>query len=355
MENQSPDSQVDGHTMSEIEVDSRSNVEQLIGKKINDLLVISVSEKKKNNRISVKCKCDCGNTKTIEAYQLLRANMKPISCGCKKNNRGFPKTYYSWKSMKERCHIETHHAYKNYGGRGVKVCERWLGDSGFENFTKDMGQRPEGKTLDRIDPDGDYTPKNCKWSTYKEQGENRRNSSARHIRRLLESLDLNLADENLIETPLRVAKALREDLLKGYKTSPSDVLTTSFTSDCKEMVVLKDIEMYSTCSHHMLPFVGKAHIAYIPNGKVVGLSKLARLVEVFSRRLQLQENLTTQIADSLMKYLEPSGAAVVIEAKHFCMCSRGVAKQNSVMVTSAVRGLFKDDASTRNEFFGAIK
>lgn len=332
------------------QIDRRIKSQSLVGQKINDLLVIAVSDKRKNGRSAVICRCDCGNEKKIEAYQLLRENMKPMSCGCKKNDRGLPKTYYSWKSMRERCTMDTHHAYKNYGGRGIRVCEAWQGPTGYENFLKDMGERPEGRTLDRIDNDGNYTAKNCKWSTPTEKSNNKRNSSAKHIRRLLESLDLDLTDENLIETPLRVAKSLREDLLKGYRQHPSDVLTTSFASEAKEMVILKDIELYSTCSHHLLPFVGKAHVAYIPNGKVVGLSKLARIVEVFSRRLQLQENLTSQIADSLMKYVEPIGVGVIIEAKHFCMCARGVQKQNSVMMTSALRGVFKDDHKVRDEF-----
>jgi GTP cyclohydrolase I len=256
--------------------------------------------------------------------------------------------------MGERCYMKSHHAYKNYGGRGISVDPRWRGKDGFACFVADMGERPEGRTLDRIDPDGNYTKKNCRWATHQEQQSNRRNNSARRVRQLLESLDINLNDEHLIDTPLRVAKSLREDLLVGYRRDASSILRTTFSCDNDQMVVLKEIEFYSVCAHHVLPFVGKMHIGYIPNGRVVGLSKLARLAECFSRRLQQQENLSTQIVDALDKHLKPRGCAVVIEAKHYCMCARGVAKQNSVMVTSAIRGVF-DKPEVRQEFMELIK
>ena len=127
-----------------------------------------------------------------------------------------------------------------------------------------------------------------------------------------------------------------------------------FDSEASEIVLVKDIELYSLCEHHLLPFVGKAHVAYIPNGAVIGLSKVARIVDVFARRLQIQENLTVQIADALMKCLRPSGVAVVIEAKHLCMMMRGVEKQNSVMKTSCLLGSFKEDARTRSEFLALL-
>ena len=160
--------------------------------------------------------------------------------------------------------------------------------------------------------------------------------------------------EGLLETPRRVVNSW-EHIYGGYKMRPEDVLNTQFKSnEYEEMVLLKDIEFYSTCEHHMLPFFGKAHIGYVPDGKIVGISKLARLVEVFARRLQIQERLTSQIADSLMDILKPQGCGVVIEAKHFCMVCRGVEKQHSSMSTSAIRGVFwKPEA--RAEFLSMIK
>lgn len=164
--------------------------------------------------------------------------------------------------------------------------------------------------------------------------------------------------EGLRETPKRVVKSFME-LYGGYALDPKKILGTTFRQEgyaYDEMVLLKNIELYSTCEHHMLPFYGRAHVAYIPNGnRVVGLSKLARLVDAFSRRLQIQEKLTNQIADAINEILEPQGAAVVIEAKHHCMCSRGVGKQNSSMTTSALRGVFKDKVEVRQEFLNLIK
>lgn len=159
--------------------------------------------------------------------------------------------------------------------------------------------------------------------------------------------------EGLLQTPERVVRSW-ERLYGGYKQNAKDVLKTSFVEGaCDEMVILKEIEFYSTCEHHMLPFFGKVHIGYIPNGKVVGISKLARLVEVFARRLQIQERLSTQIADSVMAELQAKGCMVIIEAQHFCMTARGVEKQQSKMMTSAVRGCFKD-SNTRSEFLRLI-
>jgi len=150
------------------------------------------------------------------------------------------------------------------------------------------------------------------------------------------------AREGVAQTPNRVVKSW-ETIYGGYRQKAEDVLTAQFNSEnYDEMVVLKNIEFFSTCEHHMLPFFGKAHVAYIPNGSIVGISKLARLVEVFARRLQIQERLTTQIADSLMDIIMPIGCGVIIEAKHFCMVSRGINKQNSIMETSTLRGIFKE-------------
>ena len=147
-----------------------------------------------------------------------------------------------------------------------------------------------------------------------------------------------------------------EFLTQGYRQSVEEIVNNAiFDSDASEIVLVKDIELYSLCEHHLLPFIGRAHVAYIPNGKIIGLSKVARIVDVFARRLQIQENLTTQIAESLMDCLEPNGVAVVVEAKHLCMMMRGVEKQNSVMKTSCLLGSFKEDARTRSEFLSLLK
>ncbi len=159
--------------------------------------------------------------------------------------------------------------------------------------------------------------------------------------------------EGLEKTPLRVAKAMQY-LTQGYQQDAVKILNSAkFNEDVSEMVIVKDIELYSLCEHHMLPFVGKAHVAYIPNGYITGLSKIARVVDVFARRLQVQERLTTQILEAIDKALQPLGVAVVIEASHFCMMMRGVSKQNSVTTTSAFSGEFKNE-TTRSEFLRLI-
>ncbi len=174
------------------------------------------------------------------------------------------------------------------------------------------------------------------------------------IKLLIELIGDNPNREGVLDTPKRVIKSFKE-LYSGYKIDPKSVLQTTFEKNgYDEMVICKDIELYSTCEHHMIPFYGKAHVAYMPGKKVVGLSKLARLVDVFSRRLQIQENLTEQIANTINEVLNPKGVMVVIEAKHMCMCARGVGKQNSMMVTSSLRGAFKR-AEVRAEFLRLIK
>jgi len=175
------------------------------------------------------------------------------------------------------------------------------------------------------------------------------------IESMLERLGEDPQREGLLRTPLRVAKAM-DFLTSGYKADMETVVNNAiFEDDGEEMIVVKDIEFYSMCEHHMLPFYGKAHIAYIPNGKIIGLSKLARITDVFARRLQVQERLTNQIADALMEILDAKGVAVVTDAQHFCMMMRGVQKQGSSTVASAMRGSFKTDRDTRNEFIGLIK
>ena len=196
-----------------------------------------------------------------------------------------------------------------------------------ERFTRDINRLPE-KDLDQI---------------------------SRAYRQLLESVGEDANREGLRRTPDRAARAF-EFLTQGYRQDLEEIINDAvFASVASEIILVKDIELYSLCEHHLLPFIGRAHVAYIPNGKVIGLSKVARIVDVFARRLQIQENLTTQIAESLMEYLEPSGVAIVVEAKHLCMMMRGVEKQNSVMKTSCLLGVFKDDARTRSEFLSLLK
>lgn len=175
------------------------------------------------------------------------------------------------------------------------------------------------------------------------------------FRKILEEIGEDINREGLVDTPKRAAKAF-EFLTKGYKEDVESIVNNAvFETDNDEMIIVKDIELYSLCEHHMLPFFGKCHIGYIPDGKIIGLSKVARIVDVYARRLQVQENLTKQIADDIMKYTGGLGVAVVIEAKHLCMMMRGVEKQNSVMKTSCMLGAFRNEASTRAEFLSLIR
>lgn len=175
------------------------------------------------------------------------------------------------------------------------------------------------------------------------------------VRTILEAIGEDPEREGLKDTPRRVARMLGE-LFSGVGKDPRTVLKPVFREDHEEMVVVKDIPFYSICEHHLLPFIGKAHVVYIPKrGRVVGLSKLARVVEIMARRLQLQERLTTQIANSIMETLNPHGVVVVIEAEHLCMSIRGVLKPGSITITSAVRGLFRKDIAARAEAFSLIK
>ncbi|MCY4086429.1 MAG: GTP cyclohydrolase I FolE [Actinomycetia bacterium] len=175
------------------------------------------------------------------------------------------------------------------------------------------------------------------------------------VRQQLVELGEDPTRKGLERTPLRVAKAL-DFLTSGYSSSVAEVVNGAIfdAEGAEEMVTVKDIEFYSTCEHHMLPFFGQASVAYLPKGKIIGLSKVARIIDVFARRLQVQERLTNQIADAIEETLEPHGVAVVIKGRHLCMMMRGVQKQDSSMVTSAMRGTFKDNARTRNEFLDII-
>ena len=176
-----------------------------------------------------------------------------------------------------------------------------------------------------------------------------------HWAKIIEAVGEDLSRPGLADTPRRAAKAF-EFLTRGYRQSVDDVVNEAlFPSDASEMILVQDVELYSLCEHHMLPFIGKCHVAYLPTGKVIGLSKVARLVDVFARRLQIQEALTTQIAETIMAVTEAEGVGVIIEAQHMCMMMRGVEKQNSVMKTSAMLGSFRDSQKTREEFLSLLQ
>lgn len=175
------------------------------------------------------------------------------------------------------------------------------------------------------------------------------------VHEMLVRLGEDPSREGLVRTPNRVHRAF-EYLTRGYREDADAMLKGAlFTVNYDEMVIVKDVEMFSLCEHHMLPFFGKVHVAYIPNGKVIGLSKIPRLIEIFSRRLQIQERLTTQIAETIQKAIEPQGVGVVIEARHLCMMMRGVEKQHSAAVTSSMLGCFRDEQETRSEFLSLIR
>jgi GTP cyclohydrolase I len=175
-----------------------------------------------------------------------------------------------------------------------------------------------------------------------------------HIREILKLIGEDVEREGLLETPARVAKMF-EEIYAGYEIDPRDVLGVTFDERHEELVIVRDIVYYSQCEHHMAPFFGKAHIGYIPSGQIAGLSKLARLVEAVTRRLQVQERITSQIADILEEVLQPHGVMVVVEGEHLCMCARGVKKPGSKTVTSAVRGQFRSSAALRSEFLALLK
>ena len=178
---------------------------------------------------------------------------------------------------------------------------------------------------------------------------------ADNIHSIIESLGENPERQGLIDTPVRAAKALQE-FTQGYQEDLASLVNGAlFESDMDEMVIVKNIELYSLCEHHLLPFFGKCHVAYVPNGKVLGLSKIARIMDMFAKRLQVQERLTKQIAECILEVTEAKGVGVVIEAQHLCMLMRGVEKQNSSMTTSMMLGLFRDNPRTRSEFLSLIR
>jgi len=177
---------------------------------------------------------------------------------------------------------------------------------------------------------------------------------AGHYSALIEGIGEDLSRDGLLDTPQRAAKALQY-ITRGYNLTIEEVVNNAiFDSENDEMVIVKDIELYSLCEHHLLPFIGKCHVAYLPTGKVIGLSKIARIVDMYARRLQIQETLTKQIADVIMDTTDAAGVGVIIEAKHLCMMMRGVEKQNSLMKTSMMRGTFRTNPRTRDEFLQLI-
>ena len=192
-------------------------------------------------------------------------------------------------------------------------------------------------------------------SIYNNMSDTYNTDLANNIKSVLAEIGENPDREGLIKTPERVAKSM-SFLTNGYRENPAKILTSAmFAESYSQMVLVKDIELYSLCEHHMLPFFGKAHVAYIPNGHIVGLSKIPRIVDVFSRRLQVQERLTDEIKDCIQDSLNPKGVAIVIEAQHLCMQMRGVQKQHSSTTTSAFSGIFMSDEKTRSEFMRLIK
>lgn len=175
-----------------------------------------------------------------------------------------------------------------------------------------------------------------------------------HITRVMQYIGEDVSREGLLETPKRVQNAI-DEIFSGYNQDPDTLMKVFKDGSCQEMVILKNCEFYSTCEHHMFPFFGHISIGYIPNGKVIGISKLARLVDCFAKRMQIQERMTSQIADTIVEKLNPLGVIVICEGVHFCMRSRGVKKQDASMITSAVRGIFKEDSKARQEFLSLIK
>ncbi|MFP4978054.1 GTP cyclohydrolase I FolE [Paenibacillus sp. CN-4] len=184
-------------------------------------------------------------------------------------------------------------------------------------------------------------------------GENREKIEY-HVQKILELIGENPEREGLLETPARVTR-MYEEIFGGYSVDPRDVLGVTFDESHEELVIVKDIVYYSQCEHHMAPFFGKVHIGYVPSGRIAGLSKLARLVEAVTRRLQVQERITAQIADIMTEVLNPHGVMVAVEGEHLCMCSRGVKKPGSKTVTTAARGTFREDPAARAEFLALIK
>jgi len=219
--------------------------------------------------------------------------------------------------------------------------------------TKKRCERYKAIFLALVDKTKEESLKNT-WVSFPWERMNNEQGPTDNIRRLIEYIGDDPNREGLKETPDRVIRSY-EKLYGGYKQDPADIIKVFEDDSCDEMVVVKNIQFYSTCEHHMLPFFGKAHIAYIPDGRVIGVSKLIRILEIYTRRLSIQERIVQQITSALEKYLLPRGAACVLEGQHFCMTSRGVEKQDSIMITSSLTGSFKESVETRNEFLKMIR
>jgi GTP cyclohydrolase I len=220
-----------------------------------------------------------------------------------------------------------------------------------ESWKKSHPNKPFYALVDKLSMDADWTGA---WISFPWERMGNEDSPSENIRRLLQYIGEDSEREGLKETPDRVIRSYAT-LFGGYKQNPQDVMKVFEDGACDEMVLLKGIEFSSCCEHHMLPFIGKAHIAYIPNGKVIGVSKLARILDIYARRLQIQERIGQQVTQCLMEYLQPKGAACILQAQHLCMTCRGVQKQDSVMVTSSLRGVFLEKPETRAEFLSMVR
>lgn len=222
-----------------------------------------------------------------------------------------------------------------------KTLEKYKGYDKAVLFVKNNNESKANYYVEKID----------KWIQFPFEKED---DMEMNIIRILQYIGEDPNREGLIDTPKRIVKSWQE-LYAGYNMDPKDIMTTFEDGACDEIVVLKNVNFFSMCEHHNLPFFGKIFLGYLPNKKVIGLSKLARLVEIYARRMQIQEKMTTQIANCLMKYLKPKGVMVLVEAQHLCMISRGIKSQDAVMVTSAVRGCFKKNLNVKSEFLNLIK
>ncbi len=238
----------------------------------------------------------------------------------------------------------------------AKTADVFIDDIIDMGVTRDKYKHEYGNVLFLALVDKTKADSNLKntWVSFPWERMNNENSPTENIRRIIQFIGEDPEREGLKDTPTRVIKSY-EKLFGGYKQNPADIIKVFKDDTCDEMVLVKDIEFFSFCEHHILPFFGKAHIAYIPKGKVIGISKLVRILEMYSRRLQIQERICQQITIALQNNLQPLGVACVLEAQHFCMTARGVEKQHSIMVTSSLTGVFKKDSQTRNEFMNMIR
>jgi GTP cyclohydrolase I len=244
------------------------------------------------------------------------------------------------------------HAYLTEDANSADYIVDDIVDTGAtREYYKEEYEKPFISLVDKTKDRGEYCGH---WVSFPWERMQNDQGPLENVRRLIEYIGDDPKREGLLETPSRVLRSY-ETLFSGYKQNPEDVIKVFEDGACNEMVLLKGVEFASFCEHHILPFIGQAHIAYIPNGKVIGVSKLVRILEIYARRLQIQERIGEQVTECLMKYLQPKGAACVLSAKHLCMSCRGVEKQHSTMITSSLKGVFLEDARTRSEFLSMIK